>query len=220
MSIIEYLHTAHKERLARIASRAYVQPQKPVEKAKATYSFHAKHIPSLYRLDAEYESAWFLEMADCSAPPVDLVSVEDIIGAVCNHFNVSRTDLFSSRRTKNLSIPRFVISYLSQKMTLRSLPEIGRRMGGRDHTSILHGIRQIQKRLIYDPAMRNTIEHLTNILGGRDVTERRRYIKITEDDVRAIRASKESPSELAAHYGCTPMNIRNIQSRRTWKGVA
>src|SRR5947208_9463121 len=71
------------------------------------------------------------------------VKIEDIQRVVARQYNVSRADLLSSRRTANVVRPRQVAMYLAKTLTLRSLPEIGRRFGGRDHTTVLHGVRKI-----------------------------------------------------------------------------
>ena len=72
------------------------------------------------------------------------VKIEDIQKLVATHFNVSRADILSSRRTATVVLPRQIAMYLSKNLTLRSLPEIGRRFGGRDHTTVLHAVRKIE----------------------------------------------------------------------------
>ena len=72
------------------------------------------------------------------------VKIEDIQRAVARHYNVSRADMLSSRRTANVVRPRQIAMYLAKTLTLRSLPEIGRRFGGRDHTTVLHAVRKIE----------------------------------------------------------------------------
>ena len=72
------------------------------------------------------------------------VKIEDIQRTVARHYNVSRADMLSSRRTANVVRPRQVAMYLAKQLTLRSLPEIGRRFGGRDHTTVLHAVRKIE----------------------------------------------------------------------------
>ena len=72
------------------------------------------------------------------------VKIEDIQRVVARQYNVSRSDLLSSRRTANVVRPRQVAMYLAKTLTLRSLPEIGRRFGGRDHTTVLHAVRKIE----------------------------------------------------------------------------
>jgi len=71
------------------------------------------------------------------------VKIEDIQKLVATHYNVSRADILSSRRSAGVVKPRQVAMYLSKILTLRSLPEIGRRFGGRDHTTVLHAVRKI-----------------------------------------------------------------------------
>jgi len=70
--------------------------------------------------------------------------VSDIKQAACKYFDVTLVDLDSARRTLELVYPRQVVMYLAKTLTGKSLPEIGRRLGGRDHTTVLHGIRKIE----------------------------------------------------------------------------
>ena len=72
------------------------------------------------------------------------VRIEDIQRIVARHYNVSKTELLSNRRTRTIVKPRQIAMYLSKIMTPRSLPEIGRRFGGRDHTTVLHAVRKIE----------------------------------------------------------------------------
>jgi chromosomal replication initiator protein len=88
------------------------------------------------------------------------VRIEDIQRVVARQYNVSRSDLLSSRRTANVVRPRQVAMYLSKVMTLRSLPEIGRRFGGRDHTTVLHAVRKIEALTGNDAAFAEEIEAL------------------------------------------------------------
>jgi chromosomal replication initiator protein len=77
---------------------------------------------------------------------------------------VSRADLLSSRRTANVVRPRQVAMYLAKILTLRSLPEIGRRFGGRDHTTVLHAVRKIETLAGNDSAFADEIETLKRLL--------------------------------------------------------
>jgi chromosomal replication initiator protein len=88
------------------------------------------------------------------------VRIEDIQRVVARHYNVSRADLLSSRRTANVVRPRQVAMYLAKIMTLRSLPEIGRRFGGRDHTTVLHAVRKIEALSGNDTVFAEEIEAL------------------------------------------------------------
>jgi chromosomal replication initiator protein len=88
------------------------------------------------------------------------VRIEDIQRVVARQYNVSRADLLSSRRTANVVRPRQVAMYLAKILTLRSLPEIGRRFGGRDHTTVLHAVRKIETLAGNDSAFAEEIEAL------------------------------------------------------------
>ncbi len=88
------------------------------------------------------------------------VKIEDIQRVVARQYNVSRSDLLSSRRTANVVRPRQVAMYLAKTLTLRSLPEIGRRFGGRDHTTVLHAVRKIEGLVGADMALAEEIEIL------------------------------------------------------------
>lgn len=88
------------------------------------------------------------------------IKIEDIQRVVARQYNVSRSDLLSSRRTANVVRPRQVAMYLAKTLTLRSLPEIGRRFGGRDHTTVLHAVRKIEALVGKDVALQDEVESL------------------------------------------------------------
>lgn len=92
------------------------------------------------------------------------VKIEDIQKLVANRYNVSRADILSERRTAAVVRPRQIAMYLSKSLTLRSLPEIGRRFGGRDHTTVLHAVRKIEQSLTCDIALGEEIELLKRML--------------------------------------------------------
>lgn len=92
------------------------------------------------------------------------VKIEDIQRVVARQYNVSRSDLLSSRRTANVVRPRQIAMYLAKTLTLRSLPEIGRRFGGRDHTTVLHAVRKIENLVGNDTVLAEEIEVLKRML--------------------------------------------------------
>lgn len=92
------------------------------------------------------------------------VKIEDIQRLVANHYNVSRADILSSRRTATVVRPRQIAMYLAKSLTLRSLPEIGRRFGGRDHTTVLHAVRKIEGMVTKDQELAGEIDHLKRML--------------------------------------------------------
>jgi chromosomal replication initiation ATPase DnaA len=90
------------------------------------------------------------------------VRIAEIQFTVCRHFDISRNDLLSDRRTWNVVKPRQIAMYLAKSLTRRSLPEIGRRFAGKDHTTVLHAVRKIEARVASDAQFRALIEDLTN----------------------------------------------------------
>lgn len=92
------------------------------------------------------------------------VKIEDIQKRVATHYNVSRADLLSSRRTAAVVMPRQIAMFLSKSLTLRSLPEIGRRFGGRDHTTVLHAVRKIDKLCESNSALKEELDLLKRTL--------------------------------------------------------
>ena len=92
------------------------------------------------------------------------VKIEDIQKLVASRYNVSRSDILSERRTAAVVRPRQIAMYLSKVLTLRSLPEIGRRFGGRDHTTVLHAVRKIEKAFGEDHALSDEVELLKRML--------------------------------------------------------
>lgn len=92
------------------------------------------------------------------------VRVEDIQRIVARHFNVPRSDLLSNRRTRTIVRPRQVAMYLAKVLTPRSLPEIGRRFGGRDHTTVLHAVRKIEGQQSTDAKLSQELEILKRLI--------------------------------------------------------
>ncbi|MBZ9937060.1 chromosomal replication initiator protein DnaA [Mesorhizobium sp. BR1-1-16] len=92
------------------------------------------------------------------------VKIEDIQKVVAVHFNVSKADLLSSRRTRTIVRPRQIAMYLSKTLTPRSLPEIGRRFGGRDHTTVLHAVRKVEELMRDDRNLAEEVELLRRMI--------------------------------------------------------
>lgn len=92
------------------------------------------------------------------------VKIEDIQKLVANHYNVTRADILSSRRTASVVRPRQIAMFLSKVLTPRSLPEIGRRFGGRDHTTVLHAVRKIEGLSASDRGLAQDIDYLKRLL--------------------------------------------------------
>jgi len=92
------------------------------------------------------------------------VTVEEIQKAVSTHYGVKVSDLKSAKRLRALVLPRQVAMYLSRQMTSYSYPEIGERFGGKDHSTIIHAIKKIEKNLKEDFQLRAAVSALKNAL--------------------------------------------------------
>ncbi|WP_156379624.1 MULTISPECIES: chromosomal replication initiator protein DnaA [unclassified Rhizobium] len=92
------------------------------------------------------------------------VRIEDIQRVVAKHYNVSRQELVSNRRTRVIVKPRQIAMYLAKTLTPRSFPEIGRRFGGRDHTTVLHAVRKIEDLISGDTKLSHEIELLKRLI--------------------------------------------------------
>ncbi len=92
------------------------------------------------------------------------IRIEDIQKIVARHYNVSKHDLLSARRTRTIVRPRQIAMYLAKTMTPRSFPEIGKRFGGRDHTTVLHAVRKIEEMVSADHTLAQEIELLKRMI--------------------------------------------------------
>jgi chromosomal replication initiator protein len=92
------------------------------------------------------------------------VTVEEIKRVVAGYYSIRLQDMDSPRRTRNLVRPRQTAMFLAKTMTPRSYPEIGRRFGGRDHTTVMHAVRQIERLSAADPVMAGEIEQLKRMI--------------------------------------------------------
>lgn len=93
-------------------------------------------------------------------------SIKKIQLAVCKEYGVTFNELVSQRRWAKLSFARQVAMYLCKKLTAKSLPEISRLFGNRDHTTVLHGVRKIERLLATDPELRARVDAIAESLGG------------------------------------------------------
>jgi len=88
------------------------------------------------------------------------LSVEEIVKKVSLHFNIKVSDIKSAKRLKAVVLPRQIAMYISRQLTSSSYPEIGDRFGGKDHSTIIHAIRKIEKLMEEDFQLKSTIENL------------------------------------------------------------
>lgn len=94
------------------------------------------------------------------------VTVDDIQKAVAEHYSLRQADLLSERRNRAIARPRQAAMWLAKQLTTRSLPDIGRRFGGRDHTTVIHAVRRIEELKAEDATLARDLETLTRKLRG------------------------------------------------------
>jgi chromosomal replication initiator protein len=92
------------------------------------------------------------------------VTIDEIIRKVADHYNLRMSDLLSARRARQVARPRQVAMFLAKTLTSRSLPDIGRRFGGRDHTTVIHAVRKIEELRATDSQIAEDVELLRRML--------------------------------------------------------
>jgi chromosomal replication initiator protein len=92
------------------------------------------------------------------------ITIDEIQKKVAEHFNIRVSDMHSARRARQVARPRQVAMYLAKQLTPRSLPEIGRKFGGRDHTTVIHAVRKIEELAAYDATFKEDVELLRRLL--------------------------------------------------------
>ncbi len=139
----EYSNGAELVREAR-AVRERLWPMPVLLPVLETRQIPKSEPPAPYVVLAIYDDV-YADMLQGWCRPAETKSpkIEDIQRIVARHYSVTRRDLISARRTANVVLPRQVAMYLVRMLTLRSLPEIGRLFGKRDHTTVMHAVRKI-----------------------------------------------------------------------------
>jgi chromosomal replication initiator protein len=94
------------------------------------------------------------------------VTIEEIQKRVAEHFNIKLSEMSSARRSRAVARPRQVAMYLAKQLTARSLPEIGRKFGGRDHTTVMHAVRKVDELRGMDATFAEDVELLRRMLEG------------------------------------------------------
>ena len=95
---------------------------------------------------------------------IRVITVDKIQNVVSNYFNISLSEMLSQRRSRPLARPRQIAMYLAKKLTSRSLPEIGRRFANRDHTTVIHAVKTINRLSDQDDEMKKNLNQIKSIL--------------------------------------------------------
>jgi len=94
------------------------------------------------------------------------ITIDEIQRKVAEHFNLRLSDMHSSRRARNVARPRQIAMYLAKQLTSRSLPEIGRKFGGRDHTTVMHAVRKVEELIADDAQIAQDTDVIRRALTG------------------------------------------------------
>lgn len=94
------------------------------------------------------------------------ITIDEIQRKVAEHYNIRLADMHSARRSRNVARPRQVAMYLAKQLTARSLPEIGRKFGGRDHTTVMHAVRKVEELSNEDASFSQDVEVIKRALTG------------------------------------------------------
>jgi hypothetical protein len=135
-------------------------PQRPALSVSAAPAVQVPALPMLASQDIDALRARLLAQALPALP--GRITVRRVLEVTAGHFRTTVDALLSERRTQSLSRPRQIAMFVARKVTGRSLPFIGLRMGGRDHTTILHGMRAVQS--LIDSGDAGTIVAIVRII--------------------------------------------------------
>ncbi len=94
------------------------------------------------------------------------ITIDEIQRKVAEHYSLRLTDMHSARRARNVARPRQVAMYLAKQLTSRSLPEIGRKFGGRDHTTVMHAVRKVEELIEEDAQIAQDVDVISRALTG------------------------------------------------------
>ncbi len=94
------------------------------------------------------------------------VTIEEIQRRVAEHYNIKLADMSSPRRARQVSRPRQIAMYLAKQLTTKSLPDIGRSFGGRDHTTVMHAVKKVEELASGDISFAEDIDLLKRMLEG------------------------------------------------------
>ena len=92
------------------------------------------------------------------------VTMDEIMRKTCDYYNVRLSDMVSPKRSRNIARPRQMAMYLAKQLTSRSYPEIGKRFGNRDHTTVIHAVRKIEELKLQDSQIAEDAENLRRML--------------------------------------------------------
>jgi hypothetical protein len=175
MSLREQLHQNHKRFHAEIARRAalvhqrerltYSIPNAPFGEKKINPMLPKKVVRRDHQPDW-WHTMWFYQLVFVKGNAGAPITVASIQEAICRHFNISKIELLAERRMVSVVRPRQVAMYLCKILTSRSLIDIGHRFGRKDHTTVLHAVRKIEKLVLTDQKLAASVAAIKAELGA------------------------------------------------------
>ena len=155
-------------------------------------------------LEAEAAKAAKAAQTDAEIRSMGIIPISAILGACAVFYGVPISCLFAERRTKGIVKPRQIAMYLAKELTPRSLPDIGLRIGGRDHTTVLHGVRKIDALIKRDPNLAAEVATIRAriVEGGREINQRRGDLRVQRHN--ALRRSETRPRHGRGDAGLRP----------------
>lgn len=149
---------AHRKANAALEALRVVALEAPLSRAPVIQTVAPEAVPA--------ETAppnWFMVLEPRAS---DYPSIRDIQRTVCEHYGVTLADMLSARRTANIAFPRQVAVYLCKELTPHSYPHLGRRFGGRDHSTGVHSVQKIKRMIESDEQFAAVISLLIAQLGA------------------------------------------------------
>lgn len=213
MSLCSDIHARHKAFHAAIARRAAELAPKIAPTTKiipnSPYGIPKIAPPAArpIREEHHWHKMWFYNLVtDLPKMEGPKASVRDVQIAVCREFDVLFSDMIGHVRTAKLALPRQIAFFISKKITGRSLPELGRRFGGRDHTTVLHSVRKIERLIASDEAFKSRVLAIVVSLGGNPNDCEASHSHGAQEDSAAVGASESRASTLVDFAGAEPIN--------------
>jgi hypothetical protein len=175
------IHSRHKSFHAEIARKAAMvrpRPSKTVIEIPNTPFGVPKYRPeppvkprvcAILPMEFYYSGMWFFDLISYrgdAQPAKATPTISEIQLGVCKHFGVRLNDLLSERRTMDIVLPRQVAMYLCKRLTPRSFPEIGRRFGNRDHSTVHHSNAKVKVMIARDQVFAGVINELEAKIGS------------------------------------------------------
>jgi hypothetical protein len=172
-SLLRRLHREHLERQQRLTARAVPDAGIRMHNGRPVAGGVAGGVPGLVHVSGPVSGRFVLWQFPFAVAVFKLefalgkpLTIEQIVREVCAYYKIPRVNLLSQRRYERFTRPRQVAMYLARELTVQSFPMIARALGGRDHTTVMHGARTIAAQLDHDADLITEVRALKQRLGA------------------------------------------------------